>query len=140
MPGVLGRRSVLELAAAPVALAAAPVVRTGRRRVVVVGAGAFGGWTALWLARRGARVPAPPPDRRPVAPLLGGESASTRTRRTATSSSTAIRGRRNVWILGGGSGHGFKMGPALDELAEGLVLDDTAPDPAFSLRPFRPAR
>src|SRR5881628_2475782 len=27
-----------------------------QRHVVVVGAGAFGGWTALWLRRRGARV------------------------------------------------------------------------------------
>src|SRR5688572_14624499 len=34
----------------------APPTPTRRRRVVVVGAGAFGGWTALALRRRGAEV------------------------------------------------------------------------------------
>jgi len=29
----------------------------------------------------------------------------------------------NVWIAGGGSGHGFKFGPALGEILAGLVLD-----------------
>jgi glycine/D-amino acid oxidase-like deaminating enzyme len=42
----------------------------------------------------------------------------------------------NVWIVGGGSGHGFKMGPALGEMMAGLVLDDASPDPAFSLARF----
>lgn len=50
------RRTVLKLAAAPLVLAAAPVLRAQPRHIAVVGAGAFGGWTALWLARRGARV------------------------------------------------------------------------------------
>ena len=56
------RRTVLKLAAAvPAALAGAPLagaplMRAAGPRVVVVGAGAFGGWTALWLARRGAQV------------------------------------------------------------------------------------
>jgi len=37
--------------------------------------------------------------------------------------------KQNVWIVGGGSGHGFKHGPALGELAAQLVLqDNTAPD------------
>lgn len=46
-----------------------------------------------------------------------------------------------VWIVGGGSGHGFKMGPAIGELMTDAVLGDTAPDPAFSLHRFagRPA-
>ncbi len=39
----------------------------------------------------------------------------------------------NVWILGGGSGHGFKMGPVVGELAAALVLGDAEPDPRFSL-------
>ena len=39
----------------------------------------------------------------------------------------------NVWILGGGSGHGFKFGPALGEQAAGWVLGDGAPPPRFSL-------
>lgn len=41
-----------------------------------------------------------------------------------------------VWIVGGGSGHGFKMGPAIGELMADAVLGDTAPDPAFSLHRF----
>ena len=43
------------LAAAPAGTGRA-VRRTARPRVAVVGAGAFGGWTALHLVRRGARV------------------------------------------------------------------------------------
>jgi monomeric sarcosine oxidase len=39
----------------------------------------------------------------------------------------------NVWIVGGGSGHGFKLGPALGEMVAGLVLDEKSPDPFFSL-------
>jgi monomeric sarcosine oxidase len=50
------RRTVLKLAAAPLLLGRAPLVRAAASRVVVVGAGAFGGWTALWLARKGAQV------------------------------------------------------------------------------------
>jgi len=42
----------------------------------------------------------------------------------------------DVWIAGGGSGHGYKMGPALGELLGRWVLDDTAPDPFFALRRF----
>jgi glycine/D-amino acid oxidase-like deaminating enzyme len=39
----------------------------------------------------------------------------------------------NVWILGGGSGHGFKLGPALGEAAARLILDDGTPPAAFGL-------
>jgi monomeric sarcosine oxidase len=39
----------------------------------------------------------------------------------------------NVWIAGGGSGHGFKMGPAVGELVASLVLGTATPDPQFSL-------
>jgi glycine/D-amino acid oxidase-like deaminating enzyme len=39
----------------------------------------------------------------------------------------------NVWIAGGGSGHGFKMGPALGELIAGLVLGTATTDPQFGL-------
>jgi sarcosine oxidase len=42
----------------------------------------------------------------------------------------------NVWLAGGGSGHGFKMGPAVGELLASLVLEQAAPEPAFSLRRF----
>ncbi len=39
----------------------------------------------------------------------------------------------NVWLLGGGSGHGFKLGPAVGEHAAGLVLGEAEPLPRFSL-------
>jgi sarcosine oxidase len=39
----------------------------------------------------------------------------------------------NVWIAGGGSGHGFKMGPALGEMLASCVLETAAPDPQFAL-------
>jgi glycine/D-amino acid oxidase-like deaminating enzyme len=39
----------------------------------------------------------------------------------------------NVWLLGGGSGHGFKLGPALGEYAAGILLGDRTPDPCFAL-------
>jgi len=41
-----------------------------------------------------------------------------------------------VWLVGGGSGHGFKMGPAIGEIMTRAVLGDVAPDPAFSLHRF----
>ena len=45
-------------------------------------------------------------------------------------------GASNVWIVGGGSGHGFKMGPAIGEMVASLVLDGATPDPQFSLARF----
>ncbi|MGB6875107.1 MAG: FAD-dependent oxidoreductase [Candidatus Acidiferrales bacterium] len=39
----------------------------------------------------------------------------------------------NVWLVGGGSGHGFKHGPALGEYVARLVLDGGATDSRFSL-------
>jgi sarcosine oxidase len=51
-------------------------------------------------------------------------------------------GAPNVWLVGGGSGHGFKMGPAVGELVASLVLGESQPDPHFSLARFtrRPTR
>lgn len=43
----------------------------------------------------------------------------------------------NVWIVGGGSGHGFKMGPALGEYVAGLVDSDGSADELFLLDRFR---
>jgi sarcosine oxidase len=43
---------------------------------------------------------------------------------------------RRIVIVGGGSGHGFKMGPAVGELAAALALSDGAPDPQFGLARF----
>ena len=42
----------------------------------------------------------------------------------------------NAWIVGGGSGHGYKHGPALGEYVAGLVLEDRQTDPLFSLSRF----
>ncbi|HEV3076739.1 MAG TPA: FAD-dependent oxidoreductase, partial [Thermoanaerobaculia bacterium] len=42
----------------------------------------------------------------------------------------------NVWLLGGGSGHGFKLGPALGEYAADLVLGGGIPHPELSLARF----
>jgi len=39
----------------------------------------------------------------------------------------------NVWLAGGGSGHGFKLGPAVGEHTAGLVLGEGDPLPRFSL-------
>jgi glycine/D-amino acid oxidase-like deaminating enzyme len=50
------RRTVLKLGVATLAAGRGPLLRAAAPRVVVIGAGAFGGWTALWLARRGAQV------------------------------------------------------------------------------------
>ena len=38
-----------------------------------------------------------------------------------------------VWLLGGGSGHGFKHGPALAELLERWLAGAEPPDPRFAL-------
>jgi len=42
-------------------------------------------------------------------------------------------GLPDIWIAGGGSGHGFKMGPAFGEMLARLVRDDGSPDPLFTL-------
>ncbi len=43
----------------------------------------------------------------------------------------------NVWLMGGGSGHGFKHGPALGELMAWLILKDDEPDAGWRLSRFR---
>jgi glycine/D-amino acid oxidase-like deaminating enzyme len=42
----------------------------------------------------------------------------------------------NVWLVGGGSGHGFKHGPAVGELVAGLVLAGGTAPPEFRLSRF----
>lgn len=41
-----------------------------------------------------------------------------------------------VWLLGGGSGHGFKHGPALGEMMADLILNDREPAPIWRLERF----
>ena len=42
----------------------------------------------------------------------------------------------NVWLLGGGSGHGFKIGPAVGEMMASVLIEEGAADPQFSLTRF----
>lgn len=39
----------------------------------------------------------------------------------------------NVWLAGGGSGHGFKHGPAVGEYLSARILNSVPPEPRFSL-------
>src|SRR3954470_21016222 len=41
----------------------------------------------------------------------------------------------HVWLLGGGSGHGFKHGPAVAERMAAWLVGDEPPDPRFALGP-----
>lgn len=43
----------------------------------------------------------------------------------------------NVWLFGGGSGHGFKHGPALGELVANLILNDVETKPEWRLSRFQ---
>jgi sarcosine oxidase len=43
-----------------------------------------------------------------------------------------------VWLVGGGSGHGFKHGPALAEYVERLLTGQEEPQPRFGLGPRGP--
>ncbi|MGH9783812.1 MAG: NAD(P)/FAD-dependent oxidoreductase, partial [Terriglobia bacterium] len=42
----------------------------------------------------------------------------------------------NAWLLGGGSGHGFKMGPAIGERAAQVILGRREPDRMLRLDRF----
>jgi glycine/D-amino acid oxidase-like deaminating enzyme len=39
----------------------------------------------------------------------------------------------NVWLVGGGSGHGFKHGPAVAEYVAAMISGNNDPEPRFSL-------
>jgi glycine/D-amino acid oxidase-like deaminating enzyme len=43
----------------------------------------------------------------------------------------------NVWIVGGGSGHGFKHGPAVGEMVARLVLRDGTANTVYRLERFQ---
>jgi glycine/D-amino acid oxidase-like deaminating enzyme len=45
-----------------------------------------------------------------------------------------LPGSENVFVLGGGSGHGFKHGPALGELVADVLSGDRQAPPIFALR------
>ena len=44
--------------------------------------------------------------------------------------------KENVWIVGGGSGHGFKHGPALGEMVARLVLQEETAESQYRLARF----
>jgi len=44
---------------------------------------------------------------------------------------------KNVWILGGGSGHGFKHGPKIGDMASDAVLGNQTPPLEFRLARFK---
>ena len=46
----------------------------------------------------------------------------------------------NVWIVGGGSGHGFKHGPAIGEMMAELILKDREPEAIWRLARFKRQR
>jgi sarcosine oxidase len=39
----------------------------------------------------------------------------------------------NIWLVGGGSGHGFKHGPAVAEYVSQIIYGQATPEPRFSL-------
>jgi glycine/D-amino acid oxidase-like deaminating enzyme len=43
----------------------------------------------------------------------------------------------SIWLLGGGSGHGFKHGPAIGELLSDLILKEKEAEPIFRLSRFK---
>jgi len=45
-----------------------------------------------------------------------------------------------VWLYGGGSGHGFKHGPALAERMLAWLIEEEGPEPRFGLGPRNPDR
>ena len=44
---------------------------------------------------------------------------------------------RQAWLLGGGSGHGFKHGPAIGEMVADLLLGEKTPEPVWRLDRFK---
>ena len=47
---------------------------------------------------------------------------------------------KDVWMVGGGSGHGFKHGPYVGEYVANLMEGKIAPEPRFSLASKKKAR
>ena len=73
------------------------------------------------------------------APLLGGEVCQYESSPDSHFIVDRHPAAPNVWIVGGGSGHGFKMGPALGEMIAQLLLSDDVPDPQLRLTRFAKA-
>nr|MBA2354926.1 FAD-dependent oxidoreductase [Acidobacteriota bacterium] len=67
------------------------------------------------------------------APLLGSEVCQYEVTSDSHFLIDRHPGAANVWLVGGGSGHGYKMGPALGEYVSTLLLQGGDPDPVFRL-------
>jgi glycine/D-amino acid oxidase-like deaminating enzyme len=67
------------------------------------------------------------------APLLGSEVCQYELTADAHFLIDRHPGAPDAWLVGGGSGHGFKMGPALGEYVTHLVLGDADIAPEFRL-------
>jgi len=70
------------------------------------------------------------------APLLGGEVCQYENSPDSHFIVDRHPGSANTWIVGGGSGHGFKMGPALGAMVADLVMTEGTPDVQFGLARF----
>jgi len=70
------------------------------------------------------------------APFLGGEVCQYEASPDSHFIVDRHPGAANVWLAGGGSGHGFKMGPALGEVLAGAVQDRPLPTEAWGLARF----
>lgn len=73
------------------------------------------------------------------APLLGSEVCQYESTPDANFILDRHPSCANVWLVGGGSGHGFKMGPVVGELVAEALLDERETEPAFSLARFAAA-
>lgn len=89
-------------------------------------------WARTFLARRFPALAA--------APFLGSEVCQYEAAPDSNFIVDRHPGAPNVWIAGGGSGHGFKMGPALGEALAAAVLGAQLPDNGeWSLARFKGA-
>lgn len=126
------------------------------QHIIVVGAGAFGGWTALSLLRAGARVTLF--EAREAGNPLSSSGGESRVIRHACRSRLYVdmarramelwkaydqRGNRALFcaqgvlfMSHGGSGHGLKHGPAIGELVAANVMGTRPVVQRFSLDRF----
>src|SRR5262245_50744586 len=106
--------------ATPAAASRSPTTRPVRRSIQPLAPAAGVTAARAFLARRFPALA--------DAPLLGAEVCQYE----ASPDSHYIVDRHpaapHVWIAGGGSGHGFKMGPALGEMLASCVLGSATPD------------
>ena len=107
-----------------------PTIRAGRASIRRPDRGSLSARTGAGAAFLARRFPA-----LARAPLLGSEVCQYE----ATPDSDYIVDRHpgapNAWIVGGGSGHGFKMGPVIGEMVASAVLGRRARPGVFTCAP-----